>query len=130
MGRVTDRSDSVKAVTVIVKSPYQNQRSAYQGNRESKLQTRIRDMFFHVFPESSGSHSKYKIIQRRAYLTFIYKEDREVRNTHGVKITDNYDPGYNCKQNGYNGRYKPVFPDCLIKEGCDKIKLKNHTHGP
>ena len=52
MGRVTDRSDSVKAVTVIVKSPYQNQRSAYQGNRESKLQTRI--CFFMFFQKAAA----------------------------------------------------------------------------
>ena len=80
--------------------------------------------------ESSSSHSQHKIIQRREYLTLVYKIYRVIRNPGIVEIADNCEPADNSENNGHNGRDEPVFPDCFIKERGNQIKLKDHAHRP
>ncbi len=47
-----------------------------------------------------------------------------------MEIADNCESADNSENNGYNGRDEPVFPDCLVKERGDQIKLKDHAHRP
>lgn len=47
-----------------------------------------------------------------------------------MEITDDCEPADNSENNGHNGRGEPVFPDSLIKERGDQIKLKDHAHRP
>lgn len=130
MCRITGGSGAIKPVTVIIKDPYQDQCSACNRNRKSKLQPVILHTISGLFPESGSSHSQHEIIQRREYLTLVYKIYRVIRNPGIVEIADNGEPADNSENNGYNGRYKPVFPDSLIKERGDQIKLKDHAHRP
>ena len=128
MGRITGGSSAIKPVTVIIKDPYQDQCGACNRNRKSKLQPVILHTISGLFPESGSSHSQYEIIQRREYLTLVYKIYRVIRNPGIVEITDDCEPTDNSENNGHNGRDEPVFPDCFIKERGDQIKLKDHAH--
>ena len=130
MCRITGGSSAIKPVTVIIKDPYQDQCGACNRNRKSKLQPVILHTISDLLPESGSSHSQHEIIQRREYLTLVYKIYRVIQNPGIVEIADNCEPADNSENNGHNGRDEPVFPDCLIKERGDQIKLKDHAHRP
>ena len=130
MSRITSRSRSVKAVAVIVKNPCQDQYGTCERNRKSKCKTLFLYTVSGMFPECGSRHAQYKIIQCGEYLTLIYEIYGGIGNSGSMEIPDNCKPADNGKQNGHNGRYKPVFPDGFIKERGDQIKLKDHTHRP
>ena len=130
MGGITGGSSAIKPVTVIIKDPYQDQCGACNRNWKSKLQPVILHTISGLLPESGSSHSQHKIIQRREYLTLVYKIYRVIRNPGIVEIKDDCEPADNSENNGHNRSYEPVFPDCFIKERGDQIKLKDHTHRP
>lgn len=50
------------------------------------------------------------------YLTFAYKIYRVIRKPGIMEIADNREAADNSENNGCNGSYELVFPDCFIKE--------------
>ena len=114
MCRITGGSGAIKPVTVIIKDPYQDQCSACNRNRKSKLQPVILHTISGLLPESGSSHSQHKIIQRREYLTLVYKIYRVIRNPGIVEIKDDCEPADNSENNGHN-KLRASFSGLLYK---------------